>query len=421
MKLLTRTTLSYIALAAVVFILTGLISASLLNRIFRRQLDNTLNEEKLLIEQTINFSDSVPDFRPMFGHMIEVTILNSPQPRQFYIHDTLMYDNELGSFSTFRHLFSGNTSIRKKGYTVNIYKPLQETEQLITRILAALALVFLTLLILLILVNYFLLRRIWIPFYRILNQLNRYEINDAVPLEFPSTDIHEFGLLAATLEKMSKKIRADYTSLREFNENASHELQTPLAVIKSNLEMLIQKENLDEDQYRRIRVIMEATHRMSRLNYGLLLISRIENNQVGRPEPVDLSRLFEKTFRHFEEIIDHKGIRVNLDLREPCSPLMDPALAEVLVNNLVSNSIRHNIQGGLITLIVTRESLILSNTGPVLNDDPSVLFDRFRKSGAHPDSVGLGLSIVQKITALYGMKVGYTFREGFHTLSVDMP
>ncbi|HNW75092.1 MAG TPA: hypothetical protein PKN44_15795, partial [Bacteroidales bacterium] len=122
MKLLTRTSLSYITLSAIVFIVSGIISAPLFSRIFRKQMDNTLNEEKLLIEQTINFSDSVPDFRLVFGHLIDVTILNSPQPKRYFLHDTLMYDSDVGSFEMFRHLCAENTSILKKGYTINIYK-----------------------------------------------------------------------------------------------------------------------------------------------------------------------------------------------------------------------------------------------------------------------------------------------------------
>ncbi|HNW75091.1 MAG TPA: HAMP domain-containing sensor histidine kinase, partial [Bacteroidales bacterium] len=293
-----------------------------------------------------------------------------------------------------------------------------ETEQLITEILVVLALVFLTLLVLLVLVNYFITRRVWVPFYRILNQINRYEIHDPIPLEFTPTEIHEFRLLSTTLETMSKKIRADYMNLREFNENASHELQTPLAIIKSNLEMLVQKENLDEEQYRRISVIMEAITRVSRLNQGLLLISKIDNNQFMKAELVDFKILVEKALAHFEEMIEHRGIVVTRHPVSTCVFRMDPALAEILVNNLISNSIRHNLPGGEIRVSISENSLTIANTGEVLTADPSMLFERFRKSGKDPDSVGLGLSIVNKIANFYNLRVDYSHREGIHTLTV---
>ncbi len=419
MKLLTRTSLSYIFISGVVFLISGLIFYNLLHNIFKRQLDETLHEERLLIEQTINYSDSVPDFRQVFGHLIDVTILNAPQPKTGYIRDTLMYDNELGTFASFRHLFAENTSIRNKGYIINIYKPLRDSENLIAEIVISMTLVFLTLLFLLIIVNYFITRRVWIPFYRILHNLSKYEINLAIPLELVKTDIYEFNLLSQTLDKMSKKIRLDYLNLKEFNENAAHELQTPLAIIKSKLELLIQKENLDEMQLQLISAIFEATTRMSKLNQGLLLISKIENNQFRDLGEINLQMLLDKTTEHFEEMIDHRKISVSKNYQYDVRLNMNPALAEIFITNMVSNAIRHNIIQGRIDINVMQDYFSITNTGQMMKTDPRDLFERFRKSGNNPDSVGLGLSIVQKIANLYNMKVEYLYCDGLHTLKVS--
>jgi signal transduction histidine kinase len=419
MKLLTRTSLSYIIISGVVFCLSGLIFINHLHNIFKRQVDETLNEEKLLIEQTINYSDSVPDFRLVFGHMIDVTILNAPQVKTSHIRDTLMYDSDLGAFASFRHLFVENTSIRHKGYTINIYKPLRDSENLIAEIVISLALVFISLLLLLVIVNYFITRRVWIPFYRILHNLARYEINQSTPLELTETDIYEFRLLSQALEKMSKKIRHDYMNLKEFNENAAHELQTPLAIIKSKLELLIQKENLDENQLQLISAVFEATTRMSKLNQGLLLISKIDNNQFIHTEEIGLMQLLDKTIEHFEEMIDHRDISVIKSYQHPVILTMNPILAEILVTNLVSNAIRHNIVHGRIELTLQHDAFIIANTGQTLKTDPRQLFERFRKSENNPDSVGLGLSIVQKIAILYQMKIDYLHHEGLHTLKIS--
>jgi signal transduction histidine kinase len=419
MKLLTRTSLSYIFISGVVFLISGLIFYNLLHNIFKRQLDETLHEERLLIEQTINYSDSVPDFRQVFGHLIDVTILNAPQPKTGYIRDTLMYDNELGTFASFRHLFAENTSIRNKGYIINIYKPLRDSENLIAEIVISMTLVFLTLLFLLIIVNYFITRRVWIPFYRILHNLSKYEINLAIPLELVKTDIFEFNLLSQTLDKMSKKIRLDYLNLKEFNENAAHELQTPLAIIKSKLELLIQKENLDEKQLQLISSIFEATTRMSKLNQGLLLISKIENNQFRDLGEINLQMLLDKTTEHFEEMIDHRKISVSKNYQYDVRLNMNPALAEIFITNMVSNAIRHNIVQGRIDINVMQDYFSITNTGQMMKTDPTDLFERFRKSGNNPDSVGLGLSIVQKIANLYNMKVEYLYCDGLHTLKVS--
>jgi signal transduction histidine kinase len=419
MKLLTRTSLSYSLISLVVFVVSSLMFFHLLNGIFKRQIDENLYEEKLLIEQTINFSDSVPDFRLIFGHMIDVTILNAPQKRTGYIRDTLMYDNDLGTFASFRHLFAENTSFRKKGYTINIYKPLMDSEKLITEIVVSLALVFITLLLLLVLVNYFITRRIWIPFYRTLHILSKYEINQSAPIALAETDIHEFKLLNQVLEKMSMKIRLDYSNLKEFNENAAHELQTPLAIIKSKLELLIQKENLDENQLHLVSAIFEATTRMSKLNQGLLLISKIENNQFHQNEKVNLPLLIDSTLEHFSEMIGHRKITVSKEYQYPVMLDMNPSLGEILITNLVSNAIRHNVTNGRINIRVQEGSLTIANTGQIMKTNPHELFQRFRKSENNPGSVGLGLSIVQKIANACHMKVEYLHVDGWHTLIIS--
>jgi len=402
----------------IVFIISGLIFFRLLNNIFDRQLDNTLFEEKLLIEESINFSDSVPDFRSVFGHMIDITILIAPHKKVEWIRDTVMYDNVKGEFASFRHLFVKNTSIKKQGYIINIYKPLRESENLIAEIMIAISLLFISLLFLLILVNYFISRRVWIPFYRTLNTLSQYEINQDTSLKLTSTDIYEFKLLNNALERMSKKIRQDYNNLKEFNENAAHELQTPLAIIKSKLELLIQSEELDEHQFQLISSVFEATSRMAKLNQGLLLISKIDNNQFPQTEQVNLITLIEKTLIHFAEIIEIRNISVTTDFIGPVTLKMNTTLAEILITNLISNAVKHNIPSGSIHITVNQETLTIYNSGNQLQTDPQRLFERFRKSDHHSDSVGLGLSIVQKITHLYNMRVEYTYNNLTHSLKI---
>jgi len=405
-------------ISVIVFIISGLIFFRLLNNIFDRQLDNTLFEEKLLIEESINFSDSVPDFRSVFGHMIDITILIAPHKKVEWIRDTVMYDNVKGEFASFRHLFVKNTSIKKQGYIINIYKPLRESENLIAEIMIAISLLFISLLFLLILVNYFISRRVWIPFYRTLNTLSQYEINQDTSLKLTSTDIYEFKLLNNALERMSKKIRQDYNNLKEFNENAAHELQTPLAIIKSKLELLIQSEELDEHQFQLISSVFEATSRMAKLNQGLLLISKIDNNQFPQTEQVNLITLIEKTLIHFAEIIEIRNISVTTDFIGPVTLKMNTTLAEILITNLISNAVKHNIPSGSIHITVNQETLTIYNSGNQLQTDPQRLFERFRKSDHHSDSVGLGLSIVQKITHLYNMRVEYTYNNLTHSLKI---
>lgn len=420
MKLLNRISRSYLLISLVVFIITGIVVYPILNHIFRKQMDEGLRVEQMLIEQTINYSDSVPDFRVVFGHMIDVTILKSPLPERFTLHDTLMYDPESGEFSNFRHLFAENTSIRSKGYTINIYKSLEDTENLITEILLALLLVFISLMLTLTVASYFIARRVWIPFYRIIARLGLYQIDQAKALTFTRSNIHEFNLLIEALEKMSLKISRDYQNLKEFNENAAHEIQTPLAIIRSKLELLTQDETLSEEQLKAIISVLEATHRISRLNQGLLLISKIENNQFGSHVEIDPKGILLHLIDQSEDLIRMKNISLSSSFDEKCRLTMNPSLADTLFSNLISNAIRHNIQDGFINIEIQEFVIKIANSGPELHDDPENYFERFRKGGTHSDSVGLGLSIVRKIVQIYQIGLSYKHEQGIHTIILDL-
>jgi signal transduction histidine kinase len=420
MNLLTRSSINYIFFSIVAFVIGGIIFFHVIKTIYYRQIDETLKTEKRLIEEQIDFSDSLPDFRQVFSHMIEVTIFNSPKKKFEFIKDTMLYDKSRDKLVPVRQLICENTSIQDKGYIISISKPLAETTQMITTIVGALVLLFVFLTGLLIFVNYFISKSIWVPFNKTLENLRNFDISRDASLTLTGTRISEFMQLNKTLDNMAKKLRLDYINLKEFNENASHELQTPLAIIKSKLELLIQGEGLNEEQMGMINSVYEAATRMSRLNQGLLLISKIDNNQFHHTEQVDLQKVMEKALEHFEEIIDLKKIRILHHFNAPACPKMNPALSEILVSNLVSNSIRHNIEEGEIRITMDSGGFEIANTGHPLTISPDELFRRFRKSERTKDSVGLGLAIVKKIVLLYQFDILYEVKENFHRIKVEI-
>ena len=418
MKLLTRTSIYYFLFSLLVFITGGFIFFKVIQSLFYDQIDETLVTEKQLIEEQINFSDSIPDFRTVFGHMIEVTILNSRQKKSEYVKDTLIYDNDKSEMIFCRHLIVSNTSINDKGYVISIFKPIDETKKLITAILLAMTLLFISLMGLLLLVNYFISKRVWIPFYRTLKKLGQYDINQEESLQLPETRISEFRLLHVALEKMSRKIRRDYLNLKEFNENASHELQTPLAIIKTKLELLVQNEKLSTEQIQLIHSVYDAAARISKLNHGLLLISKIENNQFRITEEIDLQKIILKNIENFDEIIRMKKIKLSCNCDHSVIISMNKTLAEILISNLISNAIRHNIEEGELIIQTESKGITIINTGHPLTVPPSSLFERFSKSDRSTDSVGLGLAIVKQIIDYYSIKIEYNYDQPYHSVSV---
>ena len=155
MNLLTRSSINYIFFSVVAFVIGGIIFFHVIKTVFYRQIDENLKTEKLLIEEQIDFSDSLPDFRQVFSHMIEVTVFNSPKKKFEFIKDTMLYDKSRDELLPVRQLICENTSIQDQGYIISISKPLKETNQMITTIVGALILLFVFLTGLLIFVNYF--------------------------------------------------------------------------------------------------------------------------------------------------------------------------------------------------------------------------------------------------------------------------
>jgi signal transduction histidine kinase len=420
MNLLTRSSLNYIFFSVIAFVVGGIIFYNVIKTVFYRQIDETLKTEKKLIEEQIDYSDTLPDFRQVFSHMIEVTVFNSPTKKFEFIKDTMLYDKSLDKLLPVRQLICENTSIQNQGYIISISTPLAKTTHMIRTIVGALILLFFSLTGLLIFVNYFISKSIWIPFNKTLENLRNFEISRDAPLTLTETSVLEFRQLNKTLDRMAKRMRRDYVTLKEFNENASHEIQTPLAIIKSKLELLIQSEGLNEEQMGMINSVYEAAARMSKLNQGLLLISKIDNNQFHQTEVVNLQKIMEKTLEHFEEIINLKKIRIIHHFLAPACPRMNPALAEILVSNLISNSIRHNLEEGEIRITMNSDGFEIANTGRILTIPPDELFRRFRKSERASDSVGLGLAIVKEIVQLYQFDITYEVKGNIHSIKLDI-
>jgi signal transduction histidine kinase len=214
-------------------------------------------------------------------------------------------------------------------------------------------------------------------------------------------------------------MRNDYLNLKEFSENASHEIQTPLAVIRSKTDLLMQQKNLNKESLSLIKSINEATTKLFKLNQGLLLISKIENQAFHEKRIVSLKNILESGLENYTEILQLKKIKVELDLTDGALFEMNDVLAEVLISNLLSNAVRFNIDNGFIKCHIDRNSLTITNTGSSMTVDPEFLFRRFHKGSDNPHSVGLGLSIVKKITETYGMNITYTCHDSVHEIRLQ--
>ncbi len=418
MKLLTRSTFYYFIFSMIALIAAGIAFYFTIRSIVYRQIDTSLVTEKTIIQNQIEKTDTIPDFEASFGHQIEVKLFKSRIKYSQLIRDTDIYDDDSQSYLSYRYIQFTNSTPRNTGYLINIYQSLDENQDLLDSIAIGMFFLFIALLLTSIIFNYLISRKIWQPFYRSLKEVSNFNVLDDKQLDLPETNINEFMQLNSVLEQMTRKIRKDYLSLKEYNENSSHEIQTPLAVIRSKIDILVQNRKLNKESLDLIKSINEAVAKIFKLNNGLLLISKIDNQQFPETKVISLKKLVEKTLRNYEEIMQLKEIKVETKFSDPGIISMNEILADVLISNLLGNAVRYNIDGGFILCRLDNTLLTITNSGLPLKVDPEKLFNRFQKGTDHPEAVGLGLSIVKKITDHYKMIISFSSTENVHEIKL---
>jgi signal transduction histidine kinase len=259
--------------------------------------------------------------------------------------------------------------------------------------------------------------RILRPFTATLQGIRQFQLGQAAPIEVAPTHTAEFRVLNEFLVKMTAQAQRDYQGLREFSENASHELQTPLASIKAKLELLMDTE-LTEHQLRMLTAMHDELERLAKINQALTLLAKLEHYEVPPNATADLSTLVQATAGAFADLAELKSLRTSQQLTPGVRVAFDESLAQVLLNNLFSNAIRHNVPGGELRLTLTSDALTLANTGQPPLAAPDELFGRFKKGNAALDSIGIGLAVVKRISELYGHRISYTYAAGWHQLTV---
>lgn len=300
---------------------------------------------------------------------------------------------------------------KKQNFLVSITQPYEEFEEIAAKLSWGLGLYFLGFLLLLLLINFLLYRQLWKPFYEIINNLRNYQLNKSTPTIFKKEATEEFNLLSQTLHQMTERISKQFTLQKEFTENASHEIQTPIAVISAELETLLGSENLPETEANHVQKSMDSLQKLSQLNKSLLLLTKIENNQFPETQKVNLSNLVTNLLETYQDFAEHRNIKIYQEIQPNQTLEINPHLGEILVGNLLKNAIRYNHNGGGLSCILKDNQLIISNKGDKLPFPETQLFNRFIKHPKHPESTGLGLAIVKQIAEQYGLKITYKFDE----------
>jgi signal transduction histidine kinase len=417
MKLIAKYNRVNIPITIATLLITGIGFYFIIHYVLLHQIDKDLRIEQQEIIHYIKEKKSLPEASNYKDQQIQFRPANDPFFKtKFSTEDNFNpSENELETFRKLQFL----VAVNGQNYIAIVKKSQQETEDIIQLIFIITFSVIIFLLLVLFIVNRFLLAKIWKPFNHLLEQLKQFNLSSKNEIIPDKTNIKEFRELNDAALMMSEKVSKDYESLKSFTENASHEIQTPLAIIKNKIELLLQSENFDETQVNAIQSVNEAASKLSRLNQSLLLLAKIENRQFEQAEKINFSDVVHRTAENFEELALIKNISIEKNITDPVFIKINDTLAEILASNLILNAIKHNLPNGNIKINLSVKSMLVSNTGNEPNENTDHFFERFKKSSSSRDSIGLGLAIVKTICDTYGFGVSYSYKSGIHSVKVD--
>ncbi|UYQ94495.1 response regulator [Chitinophaga horti] len=409
MKLLHRTTRDFIIASVLVLIITGIT----LYLVLQNQVTTEMREHLAL--ETRLAAEYVKVGKPPGYPFTQITPTTAPANSEPVFGNVVLHDRQQGDYENYYYMDVirefGGRNYRIRAMTNYIgWDKYMFTISLTFLITAGLLLLSGAM------INYFNSRKIWSPFFLNLDSLRQYSVSSPEKLKLYDSPIREFKDLQRSLKELADRSQREYRALREFTENASHELQTPLGIIQSKLDRISQFP-VNEEMAIHIEQARTGVERLKKLNRNLLLLAKLDNNAFADRRPVALHDLLEQQYLLMEDLFAAKQINVVMQIGH-ATLQCNPYLAEVMISNLYSNALRYTPENGTLRITSDHKSLHISNNGAPLDFAPERLFDRFSKGRGNLQSTGLGLAIVQQICLTNGWKVKYDYADERHVFTV---
>lgn len=259
--------------------------------------------------------------------------------------------------------------------------------------------------------------KLWRPFYSSLQKIQSFDLHKQHAIEFEKNGVEEFETLNHHLEKLIAGNIAVYKQQKEFTQNASHELQTPLSIVKFKLDLLHQSKPITDEQSALIDEAHQSLSKVTRINKNLLLLAKIENSQFSGKETIGLSSLMESHLLLLEDFLEDKQLQVIKHIAPDVVLSGNKVLVEIMLTNLIMNAVRHSNVKDTMILTLKEHLLEISNTGAMPLEE-KMLFRRFGTFSPNTTGTGLGLAIVRQICHLHGWQESYRFENGFHLFTI---
>ena len=400
MKLLTKTSLNFISASVIFFLLGSVAMYFSVRNIIAEDLQSRLLQQQ---KEFFNNADKnkISDLKSKL-----VFIQITDKKIEYSFSDTVLIVND--SYILYRKL-QFSYLLDKQYYNVSILQNQSQSDSLIKKIVimnVGFAMLFF---LIMFFVNRHSIKSALSVFYSTIRKLEDFELSKLQTLSLETAEVQEVKKLNEVFEKMATQIYNDFEAQKEYTENVSHELQTPLAIISSKADELMQADNLSKEQMEQLALLLETTNRLSKINQALIFLTKIDNRFYNQGISFSLNNLIKEKLQLFDAAIQEKDLILDLDLLEITHVYMNPYLAETLIINLIKNAIIHNISGGVLRVHLSDNILIISNSGSPLSFSKNDIFKRFVRSENSKKNLGIGLSIVQRICELYTFKIAYSY------------
>ena len=333
--------------------------------------------------------------------------------------DSMIYIAEKGETEPARILTTIFKDKDERYYELSVYTPTIEKRDLKEAIFQLLIGLFVVLLITILVINVWVFHQSMKPFYILLDWLEKFRLGKKNDVLDNPTHTTEFRKLNEAVSRFASHSEEMFEQQKQFIGNASHEIQTPLAICQNRLEMLMEDETLSEQQMGEIAKTCQTLEYVSKLNKSLLLLSKIDNSQFASVEKICLNEILYCYLDDYQEVYDYKGIALDVHEKNTFNITMNGTLAVVLITNLLKNAFVHNIYKGKIQIEITSSNIRFGNTGKDEHLDEKHIFERFYQGSKKEGSTGLGLAIVDAICRQSQLSIQYQFVKGWHWFDIS--
>ncbi len=413
MRLLSKTVLLILTVSIIIFMIGNIVFFY----ISKQMISNHVNSELVLQMHSVIKEQKMHPHSICINEQTQIKKIADAVVLKPQFKDTLIYSTVQRKYVINRALVF-SLPLNDGNYKIELHKSLLSSDKLVERITISSILMVIIFVIAIYVLNKFIFEKVWADFFLTLKMVEKYDISKQNKMELNDSEIEEFDTLNKVFQKLINRIETDYINLKELTEDTSHEIQTPLAIIKGKAEMLLQSPNLQEEELEAVSQIINTSERLSKLNKSLLLIAKIENEQFVDAQNIDIKEVLDKYIQNFEMFFEAGEFSVSIDTKN-CLVLINPILLDVLLSNLLKNAVTHNIKGGNISIALNTNVLTVCNSGEPLNIKQEDIFKRFSKGSVKKSSSGLGLEIVKRISNYYSLGLMYDYQNDLHSFSID--